>query len=152
MKQPAVPQSEILTRAREVLRVEIDGLKSVAQRLDGNFVRAIDILSACRGKVVVTGMGKSGLICHKIAATLASTGTPAFFLHAGDALHGDLGMVMAGDVIVAVSNSGETDEILKLVPHIKRHQLKMIVITGNPASTLAQAADVGTFHNRFFPM
>src|SRR5258706_3658935 len=96
----------------------------------------------CQGKVVVTGVGKSGHICAKIAATLASTGTPAFFLHSGEALHGDLGMAMKGDVILAVSNSGETEEILKLLPHFKQHGLPLIVITGNPESTLAKAGEV----------
>jgi arabinose-5-phosphate isomerase len=91
---------------------------------------------------VVTGLGKSGLICRKIAATFASTGTPAFFLHSGDGMHGDLGMVMKGDVILAVSNSGETEEILKLLPHFKLHGIKLIVMTGNPESSLARAGDV----------
>jgi len=100
------------------------------------------LLHACRGKVVVTGIGKSGLICRKIAATLASTGTPSFFLHPGDAVHGDLGMVMKGDVILAVSNSGETEEILKLLPHFKLHELKLVVMTGKMDSTLAKAGDV----------
>jgi arabinose-5-phosphate isomerase len=124
------------------LNIEIQGLLSLLDRLDENFCRAIELLGGCHGKVVVTGMGKSGLICRKIAATLASTGTPSFFLHSGDALHGDLGMVMKGDVILAVSNSGETEEIVKIIPHFKRHALKMIVMTGNPDSTLAKAADV----------
>jgi arabinose-5-phosphate isomerase len=99
-------------------------------------------MRACGGKVVVTGLGKSGLVCQKIAATLASTGTPSFFLHSGDAVHGDLGMVRADDVIIAVSNSGETDEILKLLPLFKLHGIKLIVMTGNPDSTLAKAGDV----------
>ena len=102
----------------------------------------MELLYECRGKVVVTGMGKSGLICRKIAATLASTGTPSFFLHSGDGMHGDLGMVMKGDAILAVSNSGETDEILKLLPHFKLNGLQLIVMTGNVDSTLAKAADV----------
>ena len=135
-------QKAILGRAREVLNIEIQGLLSLVDRLDENFCNAITLLGGCNGKVVVTGMGKSGLICRKIAATLASTGTPSFFLHSSDALHGDLGMVMKGDVILAVSNSGETEEILKIIPHFKRHALKMIVMTGNPESTLAKAADV----------
>ena len=135
-------QKAILARAREVLNIEIQGLRSLLDRLDENFCKAIKLLGECNGKVVVTGMGKSGLICRKIAATLASTGTPSFFLHSSDALHGDLGMVMKGDVILAVSNSGETEEILKIIPHFKRHALKMIVMTGNPESTLAKAADV----------
>jgi len=132
----------LLERAAEVLRNESNGILSLIDRLDGNFVRAVELLRDCAGKVVVTGVGKSGHICAKIAATLASTGTPAFFLHSGEALHGDLGMVMQGDVIVAVSNSGETDEILKLLPHFKTHQLALVVITGNPESTLARAGEV----------
>jgi KpsF/GutQ family protein len=112
------------------------------ERLDESFIRAIELLRDCRGKVVVTGLGKSGLICRKIAATLASTGTPAFFLHAGDGVHGDLGMVMKGDVILALSNSGETDEILKLLPHFKLNGIKLIAMTGNRESSLAKAGDV----------
>ena len=132
----------ILKRAADVLRIESNGILSIAARLDESFVRAVKLLESCHGKVVVTGMGKSGLICRKIAATLASTGTPSFFLHAGDALHGDLGMVKQGDVILAISNSGETDEILKLLPHIRHHGLKLVVMTGNLESTLAKAGDV----------
>jgi arabinose-5-phosphate isomerase len=134
--------AEILKRAQAVLRIESDGILSMIERLDDNFVRAVELLRNCRGKVVVTGLGKSGLICRKIAATLASTGTPAFFLHSGDGLHGDLGMVMKGDVILAISNSGETDEILKLLPHFKLHELKLLVMTGNPESSLAKAGNV----------
>ena len=122
--------------------MEAEGLLSVIDRLDENFVHAVEMIKHCKGKVVVTGVGKSGLICAKIAATFSSTGTPAFFLHSGDALHGDLGMVMPDDVVMAISNSGETDEILKLLPHFKHHGLKLIVITGNPESTLAKAGDV----------
>ncbi|HUR71041.1 MAG TPA: KpsF/GutQ family sugar-phosphate isomerase [Candidatus Limnocylindrales bacterium] len=132
----------IIRRAAEILRIEADGLLSVIERLDESFVQAVEIIRHCKGKVVVTGVGKSGLICAKIAATLSSTGTPAFFLHSGDALHGDLGIVMPDDVVVAISNSGETDEILKLLPHFKHHSLKLIVITGNPESTLAKAGEV----------
>ena len=134
--------AELLKRAADVLRNESNGILSLIDRLDENFVRAVELIRDCAGKVVFTGVGKSGHICAKIAATLASTGTPAFFLHSGEALHGDLGMVMDGDVMVAVSNSGETDEILKLLPHFKKHQLKLIVITGNPESTLARAGQV----------
>ncbi len=133
---------EILKRAADVLRIESQGILSIIERLDENFVRAVELLRDCRGKVVVTGLGKSGLICHKIAATLASTGTPAFFLHSGDAVHGDLGMVMSCDVVLAVSNSGETDEILKLLPHFTINGNKLIVMTGNPDSSLAKAGDV----------
>lgn len=134
--------SDILRRAADVLRIEADGILSIVERLDDNFLRAVQVLRQCRGKVVVTGLGKSGLVCRKIAATLASTGTPAFFLHAGDGMHGDLGMVMKGDVILAVSNSGETEEILKLLPHFKLYGLKLIVMTGNRESALARAGDV----------
>lgn len=134
--------AEVLSRAADVLRIESEGIVSMIERLDESFVRAVQLLRNCRGKVVVTGLGKSGLICRKIAATLASTGTPAFFLHSGDGVHGDLGMVMKGDVILAISNSGETDEILKLLPHFKLNGIKLIVMTGNPESSLAKAGDV----------
>ena len=134
--------AQLLQRAAEVFKNESAGILSLIDRLDDNFVRAIELIQRCEGKIVVTGVGKSGHICAKIAATLASTGTPSFFLHSGEALHGDLGMVMKGDVILAVSNSGETDEILKLLPHFKFHELKLVVITGNPESTLARAGEV----------
>jgi arabinose-5-phosphate isomerase len=137
-----VKPDALLKRAADVLRIESNGILSIIDRLDDNFVRAVGLMRACGGKVVVTGLGKSGLVCQKIAATLASTGTPSFFLHSGDAVHGDLGMVRADDVIIAVSNSGETDEILKLLPLFKLHGIKLIVMTGNPDSTLAKAGDV----------
>jgi arabinose-5-phosphate isomerase len=133
--------TEQLKRAAAVLRNEADGVLSLIDRLDDNFIAAVELLRNCTGKVVVTGVGKSGHICAKIAATLASTGTPAFFLHSGEALHGDLGMVMSGDVILAVSNSGETDEILRLLPHFKQHGLKLIAMTGNPQSSLANSSE-----------
>lgn len=133
---------EVLKRAADVLRIEAEGITSIVGRLDDNFVRAVEMLADCSGKVVVTGMGKSGLICRKISATLASTGTPSFFLHSADALHGDVGMIMKDDVILAVSNSGETEEILKILPHFKFLGLKLVVMTGNANSTLAKAADV----------
>lgn len=133
---------DILRRAKEVLKIEARGIDALGARLDDSFLRAVELLYDCQGKVVITGMGKSGIICRKIAATLASTGTPSFFLHAGEGIHGDLGMVMRGDVIVAVSNSGETEEILKLLPHIKFNGLKLIVMTGKLDSTLAKAGDV----------
>jgi arabinose-5-phosphate isomerase len=113
----------------------------MSDRLDERFDRAVEILEGCNGKVVVTGMGKSGLICRKIVATLASTGTPAAFLHSADALHGDFGLVSKGDVVLAVSHSGETEEILRLLPLIKRHDMRIIAITGGAHSTLARAAD-----------
>jgi arabinose-5-phosphate isomerase len=134
--------SAILARAREVLEVEAKGILSLIAQLDENFVRAVELLYECRGKVVVTGLGKSGIICRKIAATFSSTGTPSFFLHAGDGAHGDLGMIMKDDIVLAVSNSGETDEVLKLLPIIKRFGLKIIVLTGNPDSALSRAGDV----------
>lgn len=135
-------KDKILKRAGDVLRSEANGLLSIIDQLDANFVRAVELMQGCKGKVVVTGIGKSGLVCGKIAATLSSTGTPSFFLHSGDALHGDIGMVMPEDIILTVSNSGETDEILKLLPHFKLQRLKLIVMTGNPESTLAKAGDV----------
>lgn len=137
-----MPKPDILQRAKEVLNIEARGISMLGERLDDRFLRAVDLLHCCPGKVVVTGMGKSGIVCRKIAATLASTGTPSFFLHAGEGIHGDLGMVMKGDVIIAVSNSGETEEILKLLPHFKLNGLKLIVMTGKLDSTLAKAGDV----------
>jgi arabinose-5-phosphate isomerase len=132
----------ILERAKAVLDIEAQGIVSLIDRLDDSFVRAVELLYECRGKVVVTGMGKSGLICRKIAATLSSTGTPSFFLHAGDANHGDMGMIMEGDVVLAVSNSGETEEVLRLIPILKRLGVKLITMTGNHGSSLSRAADV----------
>jgi arabinose-5-phosphate isomerase len=137
-----VSKLDILGRAKEVLKIEAMGISALGERLDESFERAVELLYDCRGKVIVTGMGKSGIICRKLAATLASTGTPSFFLHAGEGIHGDLGMVMRGDVIVAVSNSGETEEILKLLPHFKVNGLKLIAMTGRLESTLAKAGDV----------
>lgn len=131
-----------LKRAGDVLQIEVNGILSLIDRLDDTFVRAVELLYGCKGKVVVTGLGKSGLICRKIAATLASTGTPSFFLHAGDGIHGDMGMIMKGDVILAVSNSGETEELLQLLPIVRRLNLKLIALTGNPNSALSRAADV----------
>ena len=135
-------RERIVKRGREVLEIEAKGILALTDRLDENFVQAVELLYNCKGKVVVTGLGKSGLICRKIAATLSSTGTPSLFLHAGDGIHGDLGMIMKEDIVLAVSNSGETDEILKLLPIVRRLGLKLIVITGNPNSTLSRAADV----------
>jgi arabinose-5-phosphate isomerase len=135
-------RERILKRGREVLGVEANGILGLVDRLDENFARAVDLLYDCKGKVVVTGLGKSGLICRKIAATLSSTGTPSLFLHAGDGIHGDLGMIMKEDIVLALSNSGETDEILKLLPIVRRLGVKLIVITGNANSSLSRAADV----------
>src|SRR5437667_146598 len=131
-----------LALARKVLETEARAILALIPRLDGRFDRAVDLLRACRGRVVLTGMGKSGIICQKIAATLSSTGTPAFFLHPADAIHGDLGVVQRDDVVVALSYSGGTDEILRLLEAIRRLGAKLIAITGVPGSTLAQTADV----------
>ncbi len=131
-----------LTLARKVLRTEAAAVAALADRLDERFAEAVRLIQACRGRVIVTGMGKSGLICRKIAATLSSTGTPAFFLHPAEAVHGDLGLVQSSDVVVAMSYSGETDELLRLVEHIKRLDASLIAMTGAPASTLGQAATV----------
>lgn len=133
---------ETLKVARRVLELEADAVRALTERLDARFGRAVDLLEACRGRVVVTGMGKAGLVGKKLAATLAATGTPALFLHPADGVHGDLGMLMRGDVVVAVSNSGETAELLALLPAIKRLTLPLIVLTGDPHSRLAQHGDV----------
>ncbi len=132
----------ILQRAKEVLNIEAMGIVSLIDRLDDRFIQAVELLYNCRGKVVVTGLGKSGLICRKIAATFSSMGTPSFFLHAGDANHGDMGMIVEGDVVLAISNSGETEEILTLIPILKRIGVTLIAMTGNHDSTLSRAADV----------
>ena len=127
---------------RAVIQTEMAALAGLEARIDATFADACRILLACRGRVVVLGMGKSGHIGGKLAATLASTGTPAFFVHPGEAGHGDLGMMMPGDCIIALSNSGETEEINRLLPAIKRRGLDLIAITGNGESTLARAADI----------
>jgi len=129
-----------------VVRIEAEALRALADRLAGPmaevFTQAVECLLACGGRVVVSGMGKSGLVARKIAATLSSIGTPSLFLHPAEAVHGDLGMVVAGDVVLALSYGGETEEILRLLANIKRLQLKLLVMTGEPRSTLAQAADI----------
>ncbi|MCX7072678.1 MAG: KpsF/GutQ family sugar-phosphate isomerase [Gammaproteobacteria bacterium] len=128
--------------ARRVLGIERDALDALLPRIDAGFARACRLLIGCRGRVVVTGMGKSGHIGGKIAATLASTGTPAFFVHPGEASHGDLGMITRDDAVIAISNSGETAEVLTILPLIKRMGVPLVSMTGRPASTLAKAADV----------
>lgn len=132
----------ILDVAKKVLLIEADAILALAQRLDSGFEKVVDIIYASKGRIVITGMGKSGLVGKKIAATLSSTGTPSFFMHPAEASHGDLGMVTAEDVIIAISNSGETDEIVALIPFLKRFSVSLIALTGNPASTLARASDV----------
>jgi len=129
------------TSARRVLRMEAEAVGALEQRIGDDFARACDILLACRGRVVVTGMGKSGHVGSKIAATLASTGTPAFFVHPGEASHGDLGMITPGDAVIALSNSGETGEVLTILPLIKRMKAPLVSMTGKPGSTLARMAD-----------
>ncbi|MFM4806164.1 KpsF/GutQ family sugar-phosphate isomerase [Aeromonas bivalvium] len=128
--------------AKAVLDIEKQAIEGLHQYLDEAFDRACQLILGCGGKIVVTGMGKSGHIGNKIAATLASTGTPAFFLHPGEASHGDLGMISGGDLIIAISNSGESDEILALLPVLKRRGIPLICMTGNPASTMAKEANV----------
>ena len=128
--------------ASQVLTLEAQAIEQLKTRIDDRFVHACDLMLHCRGRIVVLGMGKSGHIGGKFAATLASTGTPAFFVHPAEASHGDMGMITAQDVVVALSNSGETDEILTLLPLIKRLGVPLIALTGNPASTLAGTADV----------
>ena len=133
---------DVLETARKVIETEIDQLKRLKDCLNENFVRAVEILNNCKGKVVVTGIGKSGIVGKKIAATLASTGTPAFFLHPAEALHGDLGMVSKGDVVVAISNSGRSSEVLAMLPYFKRLGLPIIAITNDENSELAKRSDV----------
>jgi len=132
----------ILDIAKKVLKTEADAVHALIEKLNSNFEKAVDIVYSSKGRVVITGMGKSGLVGKKTAATLASTGTPAFFLHPAEASHGDLGMVTSDDVIIAISNSGETEEILALMPFLKRFNVRIISITGNPDATLSKVADV----------
>ena len=133
---------DLVDLGRQALTVEIEGLRAQLPRLGAEFARACRICLGCRGRIVVTGMGKSGHIGGKIAATLASTGTPAFFVHPAEASHGDIGMITRDDAVLALSNSGETDEILTIVPIIKRLGIPLIAFTGNPASALARLASV----------
>jgi arabinose-5-phosphate isomerase len=128
--------------ARRVLRIEAQAIQDVLARLDTTFDRAVDLFFACKGRVVVAGMGKSGIVGKKISATLSSTGTPSFFLHPAEALHGDLGMIARGDVMLAVSYGGETREIVALLDALKRLEIPLVALTGNPKSTIAQAAEV----------
>jgi arabinose-5-phosphate isomerase len=138
----AVDPARALKLARQVMQTEADAIVALSGRLGVAFVAAVNLLLHCGGRVVVSGIGKSGHVGHKLAATLASTGTPAFFVHPAEASHGDLGMITPADVVVMLSNSGETDELVMLAPHIKREGARLIAITGNEQSSLAQAADV----------
>jgi len=128
--------------ARKVLRIEAQAIQELIGRVDASFDKAVRMILDCRGRIVVTGMGKSGIICQKIAATLSSTGTPAFFMHPAEATHGDLGMIVKGDSVLAVSSSGETDELIRLLETIRRLGASLISMTGNPSSTLARQSDV----------
>ncbi len=135
-------QDKTILTAKRVLKIEAEAVAGLDRRLNSNFPKAVDLILNASGKVVITGMGKSGLICKKIASTFASTGTPAFFLHPAEGAHGDLGMLLEGDIVIAISNSGETGELVRIVPLIKRMGIKLIAMTGNSKSTLAKAGDV----------
>jgi arabinose-5-phosphate isomerase len=128
--------------AARVLKMEADAILGLVAKLDARFEAAIELLRGCSGRIIVTGMGKSGIIGRKIAATMASTGTPSYFLHPAEGVHGDLGMVARGDVVLALSNSGETDEVLAILPPLKRLGVPIVLLTGNPASTLARQCEV----------
>jgi arabinose-5-phosphate isomerase len=138
----ATPETSIIEIGRNVLRKEAKAILQVMEGLDEAFERAVDIIFNCSGRVVLMGIGKSGLVCKKIASTLSSIGTPALFLHPADSLHGDLGMLQKGDVLIVVSNSGETDEVIVILPWIKRMDIATVVITGNKDSSIAQCGDV----------
>ena len=135
-------RADLRRLAERVLRLEAEAILGVLPRLDANFERAVELVRRCAGRVIVTGMGKSGLIGRKIAATFASTGTPAYFLHPAEGVHGDIGMVARGDVVLALSNSGETDEVLAVLPPLKRLGVPIVLLTGNPTSTLARQCEV----------
>ncbi len=150
-----MPEPSYIKLGLAVLKTESEAITALMQRLDQSFHRACEMLLDCEGRIVVTGMGKSGHIGNKIAATLASTGSPAFFMHPGEASHGDLGMITADDLLIALSNSGETSEITLLLPLLKRLGIPLIALTGNPGSTLARAADINldvSIHKEACPM
>lgn len=132
----------MLEQARQVLRMEAEAVLEQVERIDEHFKAAVEMILACPGRTVITGMGKSGIIGRKIAATLASTGTPSFYLHPAEGIHGDLGMVTEGDVVIALSNSGETGEVLHILPSLRRIGAKLIAMVGNPNSTLAKNSDI----------
>ncbi|HEY2324880.1 MAG TPA: KpsF/GutQ family sugar-phosphate isomerase [Thermoanaerobaculia bacterium] len=144
-KPERVSDHPSLAEARRVLEVEAAAIVGLIDHLDGSFVEVVELINASTGdsggRVVTMGVGKSGIICKKVSATLASTGTPSFFLHPTEAIHGDLGMLVRGDVVLAISNSGETEELVRLIPHIKRIGAEVVAISGNPASTIAKNAD-----------
>jgi arabinose-5-phosphate isomerase len=138
----SVPELPEIQSARRTLQIQVDGINGLIDRLDESFSRAVRMILRCEGRVVLTGMGKSGLICQKITATFASTGTPAQFLHPAEAIHGDLGIIAPKDLVIAVSYSGETEEVVRLLPTIKRFAVPLISLTGHMNSTLAKAGDV----------
>lgn len=142
MKEKQITEISTIDRAKEVLKVEANGIMELVDKIDERFSEAVELLYQCKGMVVVTGIGKPGIIGRKISATFASTGTPSLFLHPVEAAHGDLGMVVKDDVVVAISNSGETEELVRLVPVIKKIGAKLIVLTGNPNATLSGFSDV----------
>ncbi|MBM2837543.1 MAG: kdsD [Deltaproteobacteria bacterium] len=131
----------VIEQAKKVLKIEAEAISSLIERIDDSFVKAVDLVYSCKGKVIVTGVGKSGLIGQKIASTLASTGTPSFFMHPAEGTHGDLGMLSKNDVVIAISNSGESNEISQIIPVVKRMGLPLISMTGNRSSTLAKSGD-----------
>ena len=141
MKKSLTATPQALVLAREVINIEAAAVQALSQRVDDHFLRALNIILSCEGRVIVSGMGKSGHIARKIAATMSSTGTPAYFVHPGEASHGDLGMITSQDVFIALSYSGESEELMTIVPVIKRQGARLISLTGNPNSTLALAAD-----------
>jgi arabinose-5-phosphate isomerase len=138
----SVDAQRALALARDVLDTEARAISALGERLGARFVAAVELMLRCEGRVVVSGIGKSGHVARKLAATLASTGTPAYFVHPAEAGHGDLGMITASDVVVMLSNSGETDELVLLTPHLKRQGARLIAVTGNEQSSLAQSADI----------
>ncbi|RJR21611.1 MAG: KpsF/GutQ family sugar-phosphate isomerase [Nitrospiraceae bacterium] len=134
--------SEIIDQAKKILKIEADAVKVLIDRINESFVEAVELMYSCTGKIIVTGMGKSGLIGKKIAATLASTGSPALYMNPAEGSHGDIGMVSKGDVVLAISNSGETEEIVRILPTLKRLDIKIIAMTGNSKSMLSRTSDV----------
>lgn len=131
----------VIEQAKKVLKIEAEAISALTERINESFVKAVDLVFFCKGKIVVTGVGKSGLIGQKIASTLASTGTPSFFMHPAEGIHGDLGMLSKNDVVIAISNSGESNEISQIIPVVKRMGLPLISMTGNRSSTLAKSGD-----------
>ncbi|MEO0286715.1 MAG: SIS domain-containing protein, partial [candidate division WOR-3 bacterium] len=135
-------EEKIIKIAKDVINLEIEGLKNLVENIDRNFIEAIKLLLSCQGKIIVTGVGKSGIIAKKIASTLTSTGTPALYLHPSESLHGDIGMVDKKDVVIAISKSGNTDEIATIISFLKRRNIPIIAITSNKNSELARESDI----------